>query len=85
MEEGKIEEGSAAWNELSKTDQQIRKRSVQLKKEKLKNPTFFVSKTRLCIRNLPAWMRDSDLEKLVVTSVKRRATKSNPTVRQVCL
>jgi len=71
------------WNELSKTDQAIRKRSIQTKTIKLKNPLFFVSKTRLCIRNIPRWMKERQLEKLVTEAIKKRATQAWPVVCQV--
>ena len=83
LQEGRIEEGSEAWNELSRTDQAIRKRSIQLKREKLKNPLFFVSKTRLCIRNLPSTMTEAGLEHLVIESIRKRATTSQPVIKQV--
>lgn len=85
LHEGRIEEDSELWKSLSKTDQEIRKRSMKLKREKLKNPLFHVSKTRLCIRNLPSWMTETKLEKLMIDSIKTRAKLSDPKIRQVKL
>jgi nucleolar protein 4 len=49
---------------MSKADLAKRKRGLMDKKIKLQNPNFFVSKTRLSIRNIPLTLNESDLKSL---------------------
>ena len=81
--EGDIEEGSQLWAELSAVDKTKRKQAMLQKKEKLRNPNFFVSKTRLCIRNLPGAMTEKELKQMCIKACKQRATKANPKIKQV--
>ncbi|CAL5229018.1 g12263 [Coccomyxa viridis] len=83
MKEGQIEEGSAAWQAMSAADQTKRKRAAAESRTKLKSPNFFVSHTRLCLRNLPHQISEKALKDLVIAAVKERASKAEPTVKQV--
>ena len=71
MKEGQIEEGSAAWEAMSAADRTKRKRAAAESKTKLKSPNFFVSRTRLCLRNLPHQISEKALKDLVVAAVRR--------------
>lgn len=51
--EGTIDPASPAYQALSQADRNKRDSAAAEKKVKLKNPNYFVSKTRLSIRNLP--------------------------------
>ncbi|XP_062503994.1 uncharacterized protein LOC134180824 [Corticium candelabrum] len=62
--EGLILPGSAAANELSKADLAKRHKAETEKRSKLKNPNFIVSTTRLCVRNIPLSVNDSQLKGL---------------------
>ena len=47
---------------------------------KLKNPNFFISKTRLQVRNVPLEMDQKQLKRVFFDAVKQRATQANPRV-----
>lgn len=70
MKEGQIEEGSTAWQAMSAADQTKRKRAAAEARTKLKSPNFFVSRTRLCLRNLPHQISDKALKDLVIAAVR---------------
>ena len=69
MKEGLIEEGSAPWQAMSAADQTKRRRAAAEARTKLKSPNFFVSRTRLCLRNLPHQISEKALKDLVVAAV----------------
>ena len=69
IKEGMIEEGSPAWQAMSAADQTKRKRAAAEAKTKLKSPNFFVSRSRLCLRNLPHQISEKALKDLVVAAV----------------
>ena len=69
MKEGQIEEGSAAWEAMSAADRTKRKRAAAESRTKLKSPNFFVSRTRLCLRNLPHQISEKALKDLVIAAV----------------
>lgn len=68
--EGAVEEGSPAWASMSKGDQQRRKRASMEKATKLRSPNFFVSPTRLSLRNLPFSLDEKALKSLLVAAVR---------------
>ena len=51
--EGIVTRNSPAAEGLSDADLKKREKALMEKKAKLKNPNYFISRTRLCIRNLP--------------------------------
>lgn len=69
LKEGLIEEGSAAWQGMSATDRSKRKRAAAEARTKLKSPNFFLSRTRLCLRNLPLKLNEKTLKQLVLAAV----------------
>ena len=71
--EGHIEEGSAAWEEMSANDRNRRTRAAAEKNMKLRSPNFFVSTTRLSLRNIPPSLDEKALKKLVVAAVRTAA------------
>ena len=83
--EGHIQEGSAAWEEMSANDRNRRTRAASEKNLKLRSPNFFVSMTRLSVRNLPPSLDEKSLKKLVVAAVRERAVKEDPHVKQVSM
>jgi hypothetical protein len=76
--EGAIEEGSAMWQEMSKGDQEKRSRASREKSTKLRSPNFYISTTRLSLRNLPYTMNEKALKTLVVAAVRSSLVSPNP-------
>jgi nucleolar protein 4 len=70
--EGEIMSGSAAALGVSAADMSKRRRAAEEKAEKLRNPNFSVSKTRLHFRNLPASLDEAGLKKLCAGVVSER-------------
>ena len=68
--EGNIEEGSAAWEDMSAQDQQRRKRGIEEMKMKLRSPNFFVSPLRLSVRNIPMTFSEAKLKQLMIQAVR---------------
>ncbi|XP_064092291.1 RNA-binding protein 28-like [Macrobrachium nipponense] len=62
--EGFIRPGTQAAIGLSEGDLKFRHMREQVKRRMLKNLNIFISKTRLCINNLPEKFTDGDLRKL---------------------
>lgn len=60
-----------------------RKRAQTEKKTKLVNPLFFVSSTRLSIRNLARKITDDELHDLVVKGAKAGLEKGRVTVENI--
>ena len=81
--EGAIEEGSAAWQGMSAGDRARRKRAAEEKNSKLRSPNFFVSQTRLSIRNIPTAMDERALKALFISAVRR--SRSVVVDRMVCV
>jgi nucleolar protein 4 len=81
--EGRIEPGSSAWSGLSPTDRVHRAKAAAEAKSKLASPNFCVSKTRLCLRNLPFATDEAGLKKLLLDAVTARATQAQPKLTQV--
>ena len=78
--EGQIHEEGPASEGVSTGDVQKRRRAKEEQAMKLKNPNFFISKTRLQVRNVPLDTDQKDLKKIFIDAVKRRATQANPRV-----
>jgi hypothetical protein len=70
LKEGQIEEGSPAWEAMSAADRSKRKRAAAEARTKLKSPNFFLSRTRLCLRNLPLNLSEKALKDLVIAAVR---------------
>jgi len=81
--EGRVEPGTAAWAALSPADKALRARVAADAKAKLRSPHFAVSRTRLCVRNLPFSVDEKALKELLLAAVKARATKAAPRIVQV--
>ncbi|MBN3271110.1 RBM28 protein, partial [Polyodon spathula] len=62
--EGFIRAGTKAAEELNAADLAKRTRFEELKRQKLKNANIFVSKTRLCVHNIPKSMDNKQLRVL---------------------
>ena len=69
--EGLIQENSPAWIDMSRADQEKRSRASREMEAKLRSPNFFVSKTRLCLRNLPRAMGEKELKQLLIKAVSQ--------------
>ncbi|KJE97589.1 hypothetical protein CAOG_09091 [Capsaspora owczarzaki ATCC 30864] len=69
--EGTIDPNSEIALTLSKTDLAKRAKAEQEKRAKLKNPNYFVSTTRLSIRNLPTTVDEKALKQLIHDAVKK--------------
>lgn len=67
--EGAIEEGSPAWADLSKGDKEKRARANREKALKLRSPNYYVSTTRLSLRNLPFALDEKALKALLLDAV----------------
>eukprot|EP01117_Protostelium_nocturnum_P013543 TRINITY_DN5059_c0_g1_i1.p1 TRINITY_DN5059_c0_g1~~TRINITY_DN5059_c0_g1_i1.p1 ORF type:complete len:671 (-),score=276.67 TRINITY_DN5059_c0_g1_i1:19-1980(-) len=71
LQEGYIPLNSKAANGMSARDSAKREASLQQRKMKMKNsPNFFVSKTRLSVRNVPQDMTEKKLRELFKEPVK---------------
>jgi hypothetical protein len=55
---------------MSAADRTKRRRAAVELRSKLKSPNFFVSRTRLCIRNLPYTLAEKQLKQLLVAAVR---------------
>ncbi|OCT89304.1 RNA-binding protein 28 [Xenopus laevis] len=66
--EGLIREGTKAAEGLSAEDLAKRARFEEIKRQKLKSQNIFVSKTRLCVHNIPKSVDDQKLRQLFLTS-----------------
>ncbi|GCC30743.1 hypothetical protein chiPu_0009197, partial [Chiloscyllium punctatum] len=62
--EGLIRAGMKSAEGMSATDMTKRTRFAELKRQKLKDMNIFVSKTRLCVHNIPKSLTDQQLRKL---------------------
>ena len=78
--EGQVHEEGPAARGVSQTDIQKRRRAREEQAMKLKNPNFFISKTRLQVRNVPVEMDQKQLKRVFFDAVKQRATQANPRV-----
>ncbi|XP_050393218.1 RNA-binding protein 28 isoform X1 [Patella vulgata] len=75
IREGYIRPGTEAAKTLEKTDINKRLRIEAVKRQKLKNPSVFVSATRLCVHNLPTTLDDQKLRKLFTKVVNDKSSK----------
>ena len=80
--EGAIEETSQAWQALSAADRARRKHAAQEMTTKLRNPNFFVSRTRLSLRSLPKTVDEAALKVLLIDAVKQHASRAVPHIVQ---
>ncbi|CAM5086373.1 unnamed protein product [Eretmochelys imbricata] len=64
--EGLIRAGTQAAEGMSTTDMAKRARFEELKRQKLKDQNIFVSRTRLCVHNLPKALDDQQLRQLLL-------------------
>ena len=63
--------GSALLEEdMPETDKEKRKRAHTEKRKKLQNPLYFVSATRLCVRNLKKSISDNQFRDLCIKAAK---------------
>ncbi|XP_050808674.1 RNA-binding protein 28 isoform X1 [Gopherus flavomarginatus] len=74
--EGLIRAGTQAAEGVSTSDMAKRARFEELKRQKLKDQNIFVSRTRLCIHNLPKAVDDKQLRQLLL-----RAAGGGPGLR----
>ena len=81
--EGRIEQGSDAWKALSPADRAARDRAAADARTKLKSPNFAISRTRLCLRNLPFNVDEATLRPLLLEAVTLRAATASPKLTQV--
>ncbi|XP_030072201.1 RNA-binding protein 28 isoform X2 [Microcaecilia unicolor] len=69
--EGMIREGTKAAEAISASDLDKRKRFEELKRLKLQDQNIFVSKTRLCVHNIPKSVEDKQLRQLLIQALGR--------------
>ena len=79
-QEGDIHEASAAADGVSKSDIEKRRRSNEERQLKLKNPNYFISRTRLSVRNIPPEVDSKALKKMFLEAVQQRATQAVPKI-----
>ncbi|KAF8317999.1 hypothetical protein DL93DRAFT_2055213 [Clavulina sp. PMI_390] len=71
MREGVIFPSSPAASSLTQAELQRRQDSFQARRTLLRtNPSLFISKTRLSVRNLPLWVSERGLKRLAVHAVR---------------
>jgi len=68
------------WQEMSKGDQEKRSRASREKSTKLRSPNFYISTTRLSLRNLPYTMDEKALKTLVVAAVRTSCQDACPSI-----
>ncbi|XP_002712116.2 RNA-binding protein 28 [Oryctolagus cuniculus] len=68
--EGLIRAGTKAAEGVSAADMAKRERFELLKHQKLKDQNIFVSRTRLCLHNLPKAVDDTQLRKLLLSATR---------------
>lgn len=68
--EGLIRAGTKAAEGVSAADMAKRERFELLKHQKLKDQNIFVSRTRLCLHNLPKAVDDKQLRKLLLNATR---------------
>jgi nucleolar protein 4 len=83
IREGRIEQGSELWSQLSERDQRKRLNAIKEVNLKLKSPNFFVSPTRLRLNNIPPAWDEKQLKACCHKAVLERATQATPTITQV--
>ncbi|KAM4038001.1 RNA-binding protein 28 isoform 2-T2 [Anomaloglossus baeobatrachus] len=66
--EGLIREGTKAAEGVSPEDMAKRTRFEEIKRQKLRSQKIFVSKTRLCVHNIPKSVDDKKLRQLLLTA-----------------
>ena len=81
--EGAIPEASDAAADMSSADAAKRRRFAAEKKEKLKSPNYFVSATRLSVRNLGPRADDKALRKVALDAVRARSSSARPVLKHV--
>ena len=85
LKEGMIYADSEGAQNVPAADLSKRLASYNGRKAKLKNPNFFISKTRLSLRNLPATLDDEkNLKKKVFDMINEQFDRKMP-MKQVCL
>lgn len=83
VKEGRIEQGSELWAQLSERDQRKRLNSIKEVNLKLKSSNFFISPTRLRMMNVPIAWDNNQLKVCCIKAVRERATQAEPKVSQV--
>lgn len=79
--EGEVPLGSPAATGVSDADMEKRQQAAAEKAEKLRNPNYHVSATRLFFRNLPASADEKRLRKLCAGAVEQRTGRSPEILR----
>eukprot|EP01094_Clydonella_sp_ATCC50884_P010044 TRINITY_DN1960_c0_g4_i1.p1 TRINITY_DN1960_c0_g4~~TRINITY_DN1960_c0_g4_i1.p1 ORF type:complete len:927 (+),score=367.14 TRINITY_DN1960_c0_g4_i1:91-2781(+) len=82
LHEGLVKAGEPGSEGVSKSDLDKRQAGFRERKEKLKNPNFFVSRTRLSCRNLPTELDESGLKEIFKKAAKK-APVLNAAFKQV--
>ncbi len=79
-DEGLVLENSGAAEGAAKSDMEKRVLARKDKKSKLKNPIFFVSPTRLSVRNLGRHITDGTLKSMAAAAAREglQAGRANP-------
>eukprot|EP00003_Mantamonas_plastica_P029878 TRINITY_DN718_c0_g1_i7.p1 TRINITY_DN718_c0_g1~~TRINITY_DN718_c0_g1_i7.p1 ORF type:complete len:666 (+),score=302.70 TRINITY_DN718_c0_g1_i7:705-2702(+) len=83
-DEGTIDINSEMAKKLPEEYMQKRIRSAKIKREKLSNPNFFVSKTRLSWRNLPKDVDEKGFRQIVIDSLNELEIK-DADIREVLI
>ncbi|CAN0005643.1 unnamed protein product, partial [Hapterophycus canaliculatus] len=84
-DEGLVLEDSAAAQGAAKSDMEKRVLARKDKKSKLKNPIFFVSPTRLSVRNLGRHVTDGKLKSMAVAAARAGVQAGRATPQDVRL
>ena len=83
--EGTMDLQSQESKLLSKSELVKRQRAASEKKAKLANPNYFVSKTRLCIRNLAASVSEKQLRDVLLKYIKGTPAAKIKQVKIFCI
>ncbi|KAJ3451622.1 RNA-binding protein [Anaeramoeba flamelloides] len=74
---GEIKPDDPLFSKLSKNDRKKREKARQAKIKKLKNEKYFVSKTRLSVRNLPKRIDEISLKQIFESVLERKKKGKN--------
>ena len=78
-----INRDSPAAKTLPDKEVDKRERFYREKMEKLKNPNYFISKTRLSVRNLPKTITERELKKIFIDAAKSEQKEEKVRLKQV--
>ena len=81
--EGVIREGDPAASFLSPSELALRANAERIKAQKLRDPSHFVSRTRLCVRNLPLTCDERQLKNVFLRACESNADRKKKVGKRI--